>query len=151
MSSSLVGKLSIGLLMSVVATTPALGAGAGDIVGKWKTIDDETGEPKSIVTIYEQNGKYFGRVESLFRTPDQDQDPVCDQCAEDDSRRNQKVRGMEIIQDMAFTGERWEGGAILDPANGKIYKCEIWLENGDLKVRGYIFFLFRTQTWYQES
>ena len=58
---------------------------------------------------------------------------------------------MEIIQNMTFTGERWEGGTILDPANGKIYKCEIWLENGDLKVRGYIFFLFRTQTWYQES
>lgn len=151
MSSSFVRKLTLGLFLTVVATFPALGAGAGDIVGRWKTIDDETGEQKSIVAIYEQNGKYFGRIETLFRKPDQDQNPVCDECAEDDPRRNQKVRGMEVIQDMSFTGERWEGGTILDPGNGKVYDCKMWLEDGNLKVRGYILFFFRTQTWYKES
>ncbi len=57
---------------------------------------------------------------------------------------------MEIIKDMELSGDTWEGGKILDPENGNVYRCKIWVENGDLKVRGYIMFLYRTQTWIRE-
>jgi len=59
------------------------------IVGKWKTIDDKTNEPKSIVQIYEKDGKYFGQIKELFRKPGEDPDPVCDKCPDDDPRKNQ--------------------------------------------------------------
>ncbi|HOP49883.1 MAG TPA: DUF2147 domain-containing protein [Ignavibacteriales bacterium] len=116
------------------------------IFRKWKTIDDETGKPKSIVEIYEKNGKIFGKIVDLFREPNEDQDPICTKC--EDFRKNQKIRGMVIITNLQKNGDVYEGGEILDPKKGKIYKCKIWLENGVLKVRGYWGFIYRTQTWY---
>jgi len=121
-------------------------AGSG-ITGKWKTIDDKTGEPKSIVKIYEQNGKYYGQIAQLFRKPGEDPDPVCDKCPDDDSRKNQRIKGMVIIKDLVQDEDEYSGGTILDPKEGKIYRCKVWIENGELKLRGYIAFFFRTQTW----
>ena len=71
-----------------------------DITGLWKTIDDETGKPKSVVNIYIEDGKLFGDVVKLFRKEGEDPDPICDKCDEDDPRYNQKILGMTIINDM---------------------------------------------------
>ena len=139
----------LSVLFLFISFTGILPAQDNSIVGRWKTIDDESGEPKSIVTIYEQDGKYYGRIDSLFRKPGEDPDPVCDKCPEDDPRYNKKVKGMIIIKDMVKNGDEYEDGTILDPKKGKIYKCKLWLEDGNLKVRGYILFLYRTQTWYR--
>ncbi len=117
------------------------------IVGKWKTIDDETNKPKSIVEIYEKDGKYFGQIKELFREPGEDPDPICDKCPEGDSRKDQKTKGMVIIQDLVKNGDVYDSGTILDPKDGKIYDCKIWIEDGNLMLRGYILFFFRTQTW----
>lgn len=122
---------------------------AQDIVGRWKTIDDETGKAKSIVNIYVQDGKYFGKIDTLFREEGEDPDPVCDKCPEDDPRYNKRVVGMLILEDLVKDGDEWDDGVILDPGKGKIYDCKMWLEDGNLKVRGYLFFLYRTQTWYR--
>ena len=117
------------------------------IVGKWKTIDDETNEPKSIVNIYEQDGKYFGQIVELFRKPGEDPDPVCDKCPDGDPRKDQPTKGMIIIKDLVKKGDKYSGGTILDPKKGKIYNCKLWPEDGKLMLRGYIAFFFRTQTW----
>lgn len=111
------------------------------IVGKWKTIDDKSGEAKSVIEIYEQDGKLYGKVVELFNEPDQ----VCDLCT--DNRKDQKVLGMQIIDGLTKTGKKWGKGKILDPGDGKFYDCQIWLDGDQLRVRGYILFLFRTQTW----
>ncbi|GAB3335845.1 DUF2147 domain-containing protein [Marivirga atlantica] len=116
-----------------------------NIFGKWKTIDDETGKAKSIVEIYEKDGKAYGKIVKLFRSPNEEQDPICDEC--EDDRKNKKIIGMEIIREMEKDGDEWEDGTILDPKSGKIYDCEIWRDGEELKVRGYIAFLYRTQTW----
>jgi uncharacterized protein (DUF2147 family) len=121
---------------------------AQTVIGRWRTIDDETKKPKSIVEIYEQNGKIYGKIVKLFREPNEDQDPVCDKC--EDSRKNKKIIGMVIINDLVKDGNEYEDGKILDPKKGKIYNCKIWLENGKLMVRGYVAFFFRTQTWVRE-
>ncbi len=123
----------------------ALSGQAQDIFGKWKTIDDNTGKPRSVVEIYEKDGKAYGKILKLFREPGEDPDPVCDECT--DYRKNQRVIGMTIITDMVRDGDEWEDGEILDPENGKIYDCKLWVEDGKLKVRGYVAFFFRTQTW----
>ncbi|MDH5365435.1 MAG: DUF2147 domain-containing protein [Cyclobacteriaceae bacterium] len=116
-------------------------------VGKWKTIDDETGKEKSIVEIYEHNGKYYGKIIKLFRKPNEEQDPICDECDEDDPRYNQKIIGMKIITDMVKDGDEYEDGEILDPNNGKIYSCKFWREGNTLYLRGYWGFIYRTQEW----
>lgn len=120
-----------------------------DVVGLWQTIDDETGKAKSNVKIYKaKNGMYYGKItELLNRTADEDQDPYCEACPEEDYRHGQRIIGMKIISKMEKKGDTYEGGTILDPKKGKIYTCQMWVENGDLKVRGYIGFLYRTQTW----
>jgi len=118
------------------------------IVGKWKTIDDETGKAKSIVEIYEQNGKLYGKIVDLFREPGEEQNPICEEC--DDDRKNQPVRGMIILRDMQLKDGFYKNGTICDPKKGKVYNCELWLDANDknkLQLRGYWGFLYRTQTW----
>lgn len=123
------------------------------IVGKWKTKDDETGRIKSIVEITEKNGMYYGTIVDLFRLPDEDQDPYCDKC--DDDRKDKRILGMEIVRDMQLNDDWvWADGTILDPKKGSVYDCEMWFEEGEmntLKVRGYIWFVFRTQEWYRAT
>jgi uncharacterized protein (DUF2147 family) len=117
------------------------------IVGKWKTIDDETGDAKSVVQIWKaEDGMFYGKIMKLFDP--KKQESVCDKCDPKDSRYKQKVIGMKIINGMKKTGDNeWTEGTILDPNNGKVYKCKLFIEGKNLMVRGYIAFLYRTQTW----
>lgn len=116
------------------------------IIGKWKTIDDETGEAKSIVEIYERSGKIYGKVTEIL-------DPkraksLCQGCSGDDA--NKPILGLVILKGLTKDGSEYNGGSILDPKNGKVYRCLIELKDKDkLKVRGYIgFSVFgRTQYW----
>jgi uncharacterized protein (DUF2147 family) len=117
------------------------------IVGKWKTIDDNTGTERSVVEIYEKSGKLYGKIIKLYRNPGEDPDPICDDCTPDDPRYRKKIIGMEIIADMIKAGNEYDQGSILDPESGKVYRCKLWLEDNDLKVRGYWGPFFRTQTW----
>lgn len=114
------------------------------VLGKWKTVD-ESGEEKSIIEIFERNDKVYGKIVRIFTQ--EDPDPICDQCPSDDPRFGKKIIGMEIIKDMVKDGEEYSQGTILDPQDGKIYRCRIWTEGADLKVRGYWGPFYRTQTW----
>jgi uncharacterized protein (DUF2147 family) len=129
----------------------AFSANAQTVLGKWKTIDDETNEPKSIVEIFERGGKIHGRIVKLYRKPNEDQDPVCDDCDPEDARYKKKIIGMEIMKDLVKDDDEYSGGEILDPNNGKVYRCKIWLEGKDLMLRGYIGPFYRTQTWVREK
>ena len=120
----------------------------GPIVGKWKTIDDETNEPKSIVEIFEKDGKFYGKIIELFLKKDADQNPTCDKCDDDDPRKDQPSLGMEIIKGLQVNGDSYSYGKILDPKNGKVYKCKITREDDTLKMQGSFLFFSRTQTWH---
>ena len=120
---------------------------AQTVLGKWKTIDDESGRPRSVVELFERNGKVYGRVVKLYREPHEDQDPVCKECDAKDPRYKKKVIGMEILTNMVKDNDSYSGGEILDPKNGKIYSCKLWLEGKELKLRGYLGPFYRTQTW----
>lgn len=143
-------SISMRIVSTLLILCFALGASAQSFVGKWKTIDDETGKPKSVVEIYKKGNVYEGKILKLFREPGEDPDPVCDDCDEDDPRYMQKVLGMVIVKDMKYDKEDdvLDDGTILDPKNGEVYDCKIWVgDDGKLNVRGYVLFLFRTQTW----
>ncbi len=120
-------------------------------LGSWKSFDENSGEETSIVEIFEKDGKYFGKINQLFLKPDEDQDPICDKCSNDDDRKDQKILGMEIIRNMVLDGHELKDGTILDPDNGSVYECKMWLENGNLCVRGYLWLFYRTQTWKRVS
>ena len=117
------------------------------VVGKWKSVDDNTGEVRSTVEIFENGGKIHGKIIKLFPKPAEDPDPICDKCDPEDERYNKKIIGMEIIRGLTKEGEEHSGGDILDPENGKVYRARIWVEGKDLKVRGYWGPFYRTQTW----
>ncbi len=121
------------------------------ITGKWTSIDDNSGEPRSVVEIIERNGKFFGKVIKIYSKPSENPDPVCDKCPDNDPRFKKKVIGMEILQGLIKDGGEFTGGHILDPENGKIYRCKIWIEGNNLKLRGYWGPFFRTQTWQREA
>lgn len=115
------------------------------IEGKWKTIDDETKQAKSIVEIYKKSdGLYYGKVSQLLIKP---ADANCTACKDD--RKNKPILGMEIIRGLKKDGDEFSGGTITDPKTGKTYKCTITRKGDQLNVRGYIglSLIGRTQTW----
>jgi uncharacterized protein (DUF2147 family) len=133
-----------------MALTLALGMSAawaqGSPVGVWKTIDDKTKAERSIVRITDGGGVLSGRIEKLL-APDAKQDAVCEKCADD--RKDKPVVGLEIIRGAKKADEAWEGGTILDPNDGKVYKLRLKPEDGGkrLEVRGYIGPFYRNQHW----
>lgn len=130
-----------------IFTAAATAVQAQSIVGKWRTIDDNTGEQRSVVEIFERDGRYFGRIVKLFPRKGEEADPVCKACPKDDDRYNKKVVGMEIIRNLKAYPDYLADGNILDPEAGKVYRCRLWLSGDDLMVRGYWGPFFRTQTW----
>lgn len=118
------------------------------VIGKWKTIDDETGKAKSIVEIYERSGKIYGKVIDILEQENKKR--ICTECSGED--KNKPILGMIIIKGLSKKGLEYTDGKILDPKNGRLYKCFITLEAKDkLKVRGYIgiSLIGRTQYWYR--
>jgi uncharacterized protein (DUF2147 family) len=113
-------------------------------VGRWDTYDDETGEKKSVVEVYEEKGSLFGKIVQIHDVTKASS--KCTKCT--DERKDALVMGMVIMRDLRKDDEEWSKGEILDPNNGKIYDCKIWMEGVDkLMVRGYVGWFFRTQTW----
>jgi uncharacterized protein (DUF2147 family) len=118
-------------------------------IGVWRTIDDTRHAPRALVETEEHEGRLQGRVIEVFREPGEDPALRCTRCPE--PRRDQPVLGMTILWGLTRHGERWDGGAILDPENGTIYRCSLRPDpSGDrLEVRGYlgVSLLGRTQIW----
>lgn len=120
-------------------------------VGLWKTIDDATKKEKSLVRITDSGGVLSGKIEKLL-DPATAADAVCDKCTDD--RKDKPIVGLTIITGVKkndSAADLWEGGHILDPADGKVYKVRLSPVDGGkkLEVRGYVGMplLGRTQTW----
>ena len=119
-------------------------------LGLWRTIDDKTGKPRSVVRIYEENGRLFGRIVRGFDARENER--RCTLCS--DERRDQLLRGLLIIRNFKPDGAEYVDGDILDPDNGKTYSARMKLEEGGRKlaVRGFVgISLFgRSQVWERE-
>ena len=141
------------LLRFTFAAALLFGAGAAFAandtpVGTWKTIDDATGKPKSIVQIIDNNGELQAKVLQVLNSEDGPH-PLCKKC--DGSRKNQPIEGMTIMWGVTKDDDVWDGGKILDPKSGKVYKVKLSMRDGGqkLNVRGYIGFSWvgRSQVW----
>lgn len=123
---------------------------AQSIFGKWENKNEETGKVDSVIEVYEKDGKAFAKIVEI--TDPNRQEAVCDKCS--GKNKNKPILGMNILTGLEQDGDEWSGGKILDPKNGKTYKCFIKLEGaGKLKIRGYIGFALigRTAYWYRKK
>lgn len=125
------------ILFLILMCLPFMAWASDDVVGYWTTIDDETNTPKSIVQIYEYQGKVYGRVVELFQNKE----------AVAKLPDSPKIEGLDVIWDMQKKKDKYTGGEILDPKTGKVYACDLWRDGDNLIVRGKIAFLGRNQTW----
>lgn len=134
------------LLFLIVVLSFGLSAQSTDVpTGHWQTFDDETGEVKSIIEIYQDGNSYSGRVAEILTDK---KDAVCEKCS--GKQKNQPVLGLVIIKDLKVSGDHWKGGTILDPQKGAEYKLSAWFEEdpNTLYIRGKHWTgLYRTQTW----
>lgn len=154
MRNSVKNVVQAGVLASLLAMgMSAAWADDSSPVGVWKTIDDATSKPKSLVRITETNGVLQGKIEKLFRGPEEDQNPKCEKCT--GAGKDQPMIGMTILSGLKKDGAVWSGGEITDPASGKVYKSKAeLLEAGKkLQVRGYVGMpvFGRSQTWLREE
>jgi len=139
------------IAIAALLVLPTLALAQGTPAGLWKTVDDASKKEKSLVRIVEQNGVYVGRIERLL-DPDAPKDAVCKECT--DERKEKPIVGLTIMRNVKPASDdksTFEGGDILDPNNGKIYKVRLKVapDNGRLDVRGYIGtpMIGRTQVW----
>ncbi len=169
--------LAVAMLAGALVLGGGAGAQVGSPVGVWQTVDDESGKPKALVRITEEDGRLSGRIEKLLTerraapssvgplggragqspalgaAPPSRPDPVCEHCT--DERKDQPIVGMTILKGLKASDVGWEGGEILDPNNGKTYRAKARLsdDGSRLEVRGFIgVALFgRTQTWIRQE
>ncbi|MBT4413600.1 MAG: DUF2147 domain-containing protein [Polaribacter sp.] len=120
---------------------------AQNIFGKWHSTNENTGEVDSVIEVYKKDGKAFAKVVDIKDAARKD--AVCEKC--EDENKNRPILGLNILTGLEKDGEEWSGGNILDPRNGKIYKCYIKLiEPNKLKLRGYIGLALFGKTAYWE-
>lgn len=139
-------KLKFTMLLGMIII--ALSVQSQSVLGKWKTIDDATGDAKSIVEITERNGKIYGKVVQILNPAMKDS--KCKDCSGND--KDKPVLGIEVIKGLKKDGDKYTDGKILDPSNGKLYKCIVSLDDDDkLKVRGYVGIsaFGRNQIWHR--
>ena len=137
------------IILALLALLMSAGASAQlrAILGDWTTVDDKTGEGRSIVTIYKgTDGLYYGKVSKLLMY--QELDLKCEACK--DADHNAPIEGLVIIRGMKAEGGQLVGGKVLDPESGKFYYGKIYMKDGKLVLRGSLDrrgFLGRNQTW----
>ncbi|MCT4698159.1 DUF2147 domain-containing protein [Tenacibaculum haliotis] len=139
-------KKSLFILLFIISSSIS----SQTIFGKWENRDEETNKVDSVIEVYKKNGKAFAKI---IEITDKDRQKVlCDKCG--GKRKNAPILGMNILTGLSKNDNEWSGGKILDPKNGKEYKCYIKLDsNNKLKIRGYIGFAAfgRTTYWHRKN
>jgi uncharacterized protein (DUF2147 family) len=126
------------VLLSLFLCAKGFSQNASSVTGYWLTSERE-----SQVKIYEENGKYYGKIVWLEEPYEDDGSVKRDDENPDEDLRNRKIMGLQILKDFEYDedDERWEDGKIYDPKSGKTYDCNMWFEDGNdkvLYVKGYI-------------
>ena len=125
------------VILTMALALMAVAGYSQDVLGKWIT---EAGDAQ--VEIYKSGDKLNGKIIWLAKGPE-----TTDSHNSDEKLRSRKLMGVNILSGLSQSKNKWEGGRIYNPKNGKNYKCSIWLDGDKLKVRGYLGMFYETQTW----
>lgn len=122
----------------------SIGINAQTIFGKWHSKND-AGKVDSVLEVYKKDGKAYAKIIEILN-PDR-KNALCVAC--EGENKNKPILGLNILSGLEKENDEWSGGTILDPRNGKVYKCYIKLEKPNkLKIRGYIGFALIGKTAY---
>ncbi len=136
-------------VLTLVVFSAVVSNSHAQLEGFWVAVDHVDGLEKSIIEIYEQSGKYFGRVNKLLLNATVTHCTGCEGALKD-----QEITGMVIIKNLKITSRGGKGGRILDPTSGKWYSCYFELDGQDkVKMRGYLGMpaFGKSQFWYRKK
>ena len=140
-------KKTLFILLFLITT---FSINAQSIFGIWENRDEETNEIDSLIEVYEKGGKAYGKIIEI--TDIKKRGTLCNLCT--GKNKDKPILGMNILTGLEKDEDEWSDGKIVDPKNGKEYKCYITLENNNkLKIRGYIGFAVfgRTAYWVRKK
>ena len=147
-------RLSILLIASLVAFTSAtlpMQAAEPTVAGLWQKLDEDTKKPVIWFLFVDRGGVFEGFAAKMFPEPGEDPNPACTRCTDD--RKGAPMLGLSMIRGMKRNGLRYEGGTILDPRDGSVYKAVMTLDpaKNELILRGYVGFEFlgKNDIWYR--
>lgn len=134
------------ILSLFLSTLAALSLQAQEVAGEWKLFNDDTGEVRSVVKVFEKNDTLYGRVVKIM--DEKNRDDLCVKCKGDD--KNKRILGLVLLKDFVKDGTEYVDGTITNPDNGKVYNSKMWMDKDNpnlLNVRGYIGIFYKTMTW----
>jgi uncharacterized protein (DUF2147 family) len=134
----------LGVLCGLSLLATAQAADPNSPIGNWKTIDDQSGKPKSIVQITESNGALTGKIVELLEGASE---KTCSKCEGD--LKDKPLVGMRILWDLKKEGGEWAGGKIFNPSDGGTYTSKAKLTDGGktLEVIGKWMLFSKQQKW----
>ena len=119
------------LLLCVIVCAGGICFAADPAEGCWLSVDEKTGKVTAGWEIYQEGGRLFGKILS---TADHPPGVIADKC-------NESYRGFPVagkVNQMPVAGTpwifglvpekqsgQWSGGNVIDPNDGKMYKCKI--------------------------
>ncbi|MCA1803626.1 MAG: DUF2147 domain-containing protein [Rhodothermaceae bacterium] len=126
---------------------PSLTADDGShaVTGLWLSADK-----RGIIRIYEQDGRFFGRLVWLLEPEDDQGNTILDSENPDPEKRDRPILGLQMVFGLEYSSGEWRNGEIYDPESGKTYSARLRLNgNNRMDLRGYIRLpMFgRTESW----
>jgi uncharacterized protein (DUF2147 family) len=127
------------------------------IEGLWKSRDQHSDKPRSLVAMYKYQDQYYGRMLATYDDEGNIKDTIIE--------KKDKATGVEghppycgmdfvyhVKEEQNKDGKTQKyKGKIIDPEKGKVYNAEFWISGDDLIVRGELWIFGENIPWHKAS